>query len=72
MFDHSEREISWKTSLLVIAEISGLFANTFTVDDKYSLHNRENLPKQNQMQLSQKPKSVFSIIFCIYEIYIKL
>ena len=28
--------------------------NTFTADDKYPLHNRENLPKQIQMQLSNK------------------
>ena len=39
-----------------------LFVNTLTTDVKYSCHNRENLPQQNQMQLSQKPK-IFSAFF---------
>ena len=35
-----------------------MFANTFTVDDKYSLCNIENLPQPIQMQLSRKEKTV--------------
>ena len=35
----------------------GLFVNTLTDDDKYSRHNRENFPKQIQMQLYQKQKT---------------
>ena len=35
----------------------GLFVNTLTDDDKYSRDNRENFPKQVQMQLSQKEKT---------------
>ena len=46
-----------KSSVLVISEIIGLFVNTLTVDDKYSLCNSENLCKRNQMQLSKKQKS---------------
>ena len=47
----------WKMSLLVICEILGLFISTFTADDKYFLHNSENLPQPIQMQLSKKQKS---------------
>ena len=46
-------------SLLVISEILGLFVNTLTADDKYSLCNRENLLQSIQMQLSKEQK-VFS------------
>ena len=35
--------MSWKKSLLVICKILGLFINTLTADDKYSLLNRDNL-----------------------------
>ena len=35
------------------SEILGLFANTLTGDDKYSLHNTENLPQPIQMVLSK-------------------
>ena len=49
-------------SLLVICEVLGLFANTFTVDEKYSLLNRENLPQPFRMQLSKKQK-IFSQFF---------
>ena len=31
-------------SLIVICEVGGLFINTLTADDKYSLRYRENLP----------------------------
>ena len=48
------RQLSWKNSLLVIWKFLGLFLNTLTVDDKYSLPNRDNLRQPIQMQLSQK------------------
>ena len=38
-------------SLLVISEILGLFLNTVTANDKYSLHNREKLQEPIQMLL---------------------
>ena len=36
-------------SLLVISGILGLFVNTFTANDKYSLRNKENLPQTIQI-----------------------
>ena len=42
--------MSWKTSLLFMAEILGLFSNTLTADGKYCLHNADNLPQPVQMQ----------------------
>ena len=39
-------------SVLVISDVLGLFVNTMTDDDKYSLRNRKNLPESIQMQLS--------------------
>ena len=43
-------------SLLVIFKILGLFLEKLTLDDKYTLLNRDNLLKHLQMQLSQKQK----------------
>ena len=70
-FRHLEREhfyhiywllwtyLSWKMSLLVICKIFGLFLNSLTTDDKYSLLNRDNILilQPLQMQLFQKPKA---------------
>ena len=36
-------------SVLVIREILGLFVNTLTANDKYSLHNMESFPQGIQM-----------------------
>ena len=36
-------------SLFVKSEILGLFVNTLTADDKYSLQNSENLTQPIQM-----------------------
>ena len=41
-------------SLLVICKIFGLFRNTLTTDDRYSLRYTENLPQTIQMQLYKK------------------
>ena len=46
--------LSLKKSLLVICKMLWLFVNTFTVDDKYSPLNRDNLMQPIQQQLFQK------------------
>ena len=43
--------------LLVICKILGLFVNTLTVDDKYSLLKKDNLTQTIQMELSKKEKT---------------
>ena len=52
-------KFSWKKSLVVISKILGLFLNTLSADDKYSLLKRENSMQPIQMQLSNKQK-----VFC--------
>ena len=39
----------------------GLFVNTLTANDKYSLLKRDNLLQHLQMQLSQKQKTFLDI-----------
>ena len=46
-------------SLLVISEILGLFVNTLSSYDKYSLCNSENLWQPIQMLLAKKQKTYF-------------
>ena len=46
-------------------EILGLFVITLAAGDKYSLHNRENLPQPIQMQLPAK-EEVFSQYFPLF------
>ena len=43
--------------MLVPCKILGLFVNTLTDDDKYSLLYRDNLTQQIQILLCQKPKT---------------
>ena len=43
--------------MLVLSKILGLFVNTLTDDDKYSLLYRDNLTQQIEILLSQKPKT---------------
>ena len=43
--------------MLVLFKISGLFVNTLTDDDKYSLLYRDNLTQEIRILLSQKPKT---------------
>ena len=43
--------------MLVLCKILGLFVNTLTDDDKYSLLYRDNLTQQIQILLSQKPNT---------------
>ena len=56
------KKLCWRKSLWVICKISGLFVNTFSTDDKYSVLNRNNLTPPIQMQLSKKQKP-FSRLF---------
>ena len=51
--------------MLVLCKILGLFVNTLTDDDKYSLLYRDNLTQPIQILLSQKQStfSVFSSAF---------
>ena len=42
-----------------------LFVDTWTVDDKYSLLNRENSMQAIQMHLSEKPKT-FVVFLCAF------
>ena len=46
-------------------KIFGLFLNTLTSDDKYSLLNSDNLTQPIQMQLSKKQKT-FSEFFSAF------
>ena len=55
------RQLSWKKSVLAISKLLGLFVNTLTADDKYSLLNRENLTQPIRTQLSKK--QLFLICF---------
>ena len=43
--------------MLVLCKILGLFVNTLTDHDKYSLLYRDNLTQQIQILLYQKPKT---------------
>ena len=47
-------KLSWIKSFLVRSETLGPLVNTLTGDDKYSRHNRENLPLPIPIQLSKK------------------
>ena len=48
--------------MLELCKILGLFLNSVTDDDKYSLLYRDNLTQPIQILLSQKPKT-FSQLF---------
>ena len=47
----------------MICKILGLFVNSLSADDKYSLLNRDNLLQHIQMHLSQKPKIFAQFLF---------
>ena len=51
--------------MLVLCKISGLFLNTLSDDDKYSLLYRDNLTQPIQILLSQKQKT-FSEFFSAF------
>ena len=45
--------------MLALCKSSGLFLNTLTDDDKYSLLYRDNLTQPIQIRLSEKQKTFF-------------
>ena len=51
--------------MLVLCKIFGLFVNTLSEDDKYSLLYRDNLTQPIQIHLSQKQKT-FSYFFSAF------
>ena len=57
--------MSWAKSAFVRSEISILFFNTLTTNDKYSRRNMLNLTQQLEAPLSQKQKT-FSVIFLAF------
>ena len=62
-----------KVSLSDLQNIRGLFVNTLTADEKYSLLNRDKLLQYFQMQLSQNQKvfSQFLLTFCRFRLHFK-
>ena len=50
----------------MIWNILGLFLNTLTADDKYSLPVRRNLLQHFQMQLSRKQKTLSPFFFFVF------
>ena len=57
--DHCEHHSVEKKSVLVLCKILRLFLNTLTADDKYSLHNRDNLTQPIHILLPKKQKTFF-------------
>ena len=53
------KKFNWKKSILVLCKILRLFVNTLTADDKYSLHNRDNLTQPIHILLPKKQKTFF-------------
>ena len=49
--------------MLVLCKISGLFVNTLTDDDKYSLLYRDNILQPIKILLSQKQKTFSEFFF---------
>ena len=56
---------------LVICKILRLLVKMLTVDDNYSLVNRDNLTQHTFRWSYLKTKKPFLIFLCIIEIYIK-
>ena len=62
VFSTFSEKLIWKMSPLVLRQISGVFVNTLTGNDKYPVQDSENLPLPIQPQFSQKRKN-FSEFF---------
>ena len=60
---------SWKNSALVTSEISRLFVNTLTPDDKYSSRFMQIFLKQLQMRLSQKEIAFFLFFIAFWNVH---
>ena len=57
--------MSWTKSAIVGSEISTLFVNTLTTDDKYSRRNMLNFTQQLEAPLPQKQKT-FAALFLAF------
>ena len=66
-FELTTDKLSWKTSLSVRSEISGLLGNTFSADYMYCRHNWENFPQHVQTPLYQKPQPFSEIFFAFLQ-----
>ena len=66
------RGLHFTKSLLATSKILGLFINTFTVDEKYCLCNRENLQKPIQMQVSKKQETFSQFFAAIQKFLLNL
>ena len=53
--------------MLVLCKLSGVFLNTLTDDDKYSLLNGYNLTQPIQILLSQKQKTFFEFFSAFFK-----
>ena len=51
--------LSWKKSLLLTSKILGLLVNTFAANEKYPVLNWDHLTIANQIQISQKQKTLY-------------
>ena len=63
----SLKKLSWTKPLLVICKILGLFVETFTGNDKYSVLNRKKLTQPIQMHLSHKQNLSCQFFCYIFE-----
>ena len=62
VFSSLSGKLTWKVSALELGEVLGVFVNTLSADDKYSVQYCQNLQLPIQMQLSEK-RSRFSEFF---------
>ena len=62
------RKVHCRMSLLVICKILGLFVNTLSVDDKYSLCNSDKLLQAIQIQLSKNIKLVLIVLLLFWNL----
>ena len=68
LFPRIRDKLSCKKSALVISEISRLFVNTLTPDDKYSPRNMHIFRQQLQTPLSQKRKTLFDFLLHFWNV----
>ena len=55
--------------MLVLCKLSGVFLNTLTDDDKYSLLYGDNLTQPIQILLSEKQKTFFEFFSAFLKIH---
>ena len=59
-------KLSWEISLLVICEIWGVFHNTMTAADKYSLRNIDNLRSRFNGSYLKNEKRFLNLFFAAF------